>query len=367
MMFVKSMIGIFVPVYLYSLGYSIVEILLYNVGFSIFYLLLIPHSVELINNFGFKKTLVLSIFIYMFHLTTLNYLTTDPLFFHLAWISFGFYVAVFWPVFHSEVATSGNNSKRTSQIGTLQVITILVGSFAPLIGGLYLEIFGYWQLLIFSTILLIFGLLPLLLSEDIKLKNYSFYYPRYLDFIKTKKYRASKIAFSSEGVELILSMFLWPIILFILFDKNFLYLGFLFTVISFISAVLILYVKKYIDRRNKKSLLILVSNLFSFSWTLRVLSTVFFGAFIFIAESIFKLVSSMYQLSFMSIFYNNSKNGIFMDYIIFRELYFQGTKIIFCMFVIVLLLIFGEKWELMIALLLIGIIIPFGLRRLQEE
>ena len=93
--FVKSLIGIFVPVYLYKLGYSFVEILVYTMGVGMLYLILIPISIKTINKIGFKYTLLLTTPIYLFHITTLNFLDSEVLFYHLSWISFGIYVSFF--------------------------------------------------------------------------------------------------------------------------------------------------------------------------------------------------------------------------------------------------------------------------------
>jgi hypothetical protein len=93
--FVKSMIGVFIPVYLYKLNYSIIEILLYQLGISFMYLFLIPIVIKIIKIIGFKKTIFISTLIYLFHIYILNFIDGGQIFFHLSWISFGVYVAFF--------------------------------------------------------------------------------------------------------------------------------------------------------------------------------------------------------------------------------------------------------------------------------
>ena len=85
--FVKSLIGIFVPIYMYSIGFTLIDICLYSLYLSIIYLLLIPISIKLINKIGFKYTLLLSVPVYIFHLITIKFLETNPEVFHLSWFS----------------------------------------------------------------------------------------------------------------------------------------------------------------------------------------------------------------------------------------------------------------------------------------
>ena len=153
-MFVKSLIGIFVPIYLFKTGYSLPFIFFYLLGTSITYLLFIPITIRIINFLGFKKIIILSIPIYFLHILTLNYVSTsNDIFFHLSWFSFGVYAAFFWPAMHSEIALNGSNKHRGSQMGTLQIITTIFSTIAPFIGGYILEVEGLNQTLVHTAII----------------------------------------------------------------------------------------------------------------------------------------------------------------------------------------------------------------------
>ena len=171
MTFIKSLIGIFVPVYLYKVGFSIAEILLYSMAIGLTYLILIPTSIKIIKKLGFKYTLLITIPIYFTHILVLNFLETSIIFYHLAWLSFGTYMAFFWPAMHSEIAMNGSSKHRASQMGTLQILTTLFATLAPLVGGLVLEVSSYYVLLVISSIILFIGIIPLIVSKDIKLAS----------------------------------------------------------------------------------------------------------------------------------------------------------------------------------------------------
>lgn len=366
MTFVRSLIGIFVPVYLYSIGYSLVEIILYTIGHSLVYLIMIPIAVKLIKKFGFKLSLLVALPFYYTQLIFLNF-AANPFFFHAAWLFFGIYMSIFWPVFHSEVAVNGSNKQRNSQIGTLQIIAIIFASIAPLIGGFILEFTSYWYLLIFSSILLIIGSLPLILAKDIRLKNFNFDYSDYFSLIKTNKFQSSKKAFACEGVDSLLNLKVWPILVFILLSMNFLKFGMLLTIVSIISVFLIFYIKTYLDKKNKQKFLKKITRLLSFNFFLKT-TVIYFGSFfLYFIETFSKLILNTFNLSFSSIFYNNAKKLGYMHYIIFRELYLLSSQILFSLFSILILIFFGETLKVITFLIFFGIISSLGLSYLKEE
>jgi MFS family permease len=367
MTFVKSMIGIFVPVYFYSLGYSIIQICFYSMGLSIIYLLMIPLTTKIIKKIGFKFTILLSVPLYYLHIISLTFVSEISSFFILACLSFGLYLSIFWPAMHCEIAANGSNKSRGSQIGTMQILSTSLAALSPLIGGFILQYLDYSYFLIFSTIFIFIGILPLVLSKDIKVKKYEFKYSGYLKLIKNKQLSNSKIAFASEGIENFLSLFFWPIILFIILKENFFQLGLLFTFVSILSIALILVIKKKLDRSDRNKTLKIITKLLSLNWFFRSFLLLASSIMIYFVETFFKLIKTAYSLSFVSIFYNNAKKNKFMDYIILRELYLHSTKIIFLSLVILILTIFGESILVLSSIILVGVLSPLGLSYFKEE
>lgn len=367
MTFAKSLIGIFVPVYLYKLGFSFVEILLYGLGFSLVYLILIPVSVKILKHIGFKYTLLSSIPIYLMHIISLNFLTESILFYHIAWFTFGTYVSLFWPAMHSEIALSGSIKHRSSQMGTLQIISTIFATIAPLIGGFVLYLYGIFPLIFFSIFFVLLGILPLLFSKDIVLKKYDFNYADYFRLIRDKRYKFSKMPFSFEGIENTLSLHIWPILVFIFLSGNFLLLGSLFSFMSLISVVLIVFIKSYLDKTSKSSVLVFISKLLSVNWFLRIFVILFGSIFIYFVDVVGKLLFSVFSLSYVSIFYNNAQKTLFMDYIILRETYLHSFKILFIITLISVFIIFGENKYTFSFAIMSGLITPIALSHFNEE
>jgi len=367
MTFIKSSIGIFVPIYLFSLGYSIISVFFYVIGISITYLLLIPFSVRLINKIGFKNSIFLSLPIYFLHILSLNYVDVSYFYFILASFSFGLYMAIFWPAMHSEIAVNGSAKHRGSQMGTLQILTTMFATISPLVGGYILERLGYPTLLIFSFIFLIIGSIPLYFAKDIKLKNFHFYYKDYFRLARSKKLKLSKNVFCFEGASSVLTLSLWSIILYILLKNNFLSVGLVFTLASFITVLILFYFKRYLDSKNKNGILKISTKFLSISWYLRSIILIFSGFFIYFIEVFSKMVFAINMLTYNSIFYNNAKRNNYMEYIILRELYLHTTKILFLLFYSFILFYFGDSIKVLFFIVILGILFPLGISYFKEE
>jgi hypothetical protein len=334
---------------------------------SITYLTVIPHSIKLINKIGFRYTILLSVPIYLAHIATLNFIHSTEYMIFISSLMYGLHMATFWPAMHLEISVNSDKKHSGSDLGTLQILMTIFGGIAPLIGGTFLELLPFSKLLLLSFIIIIIGLIPLLFSKDIKLKNYNFNYNDYKRISNNQKFKNSKKPFFAEGIESFLSLSFWPIILFTLVNQNFIKLGMLYTVASVISIGVIVYLKKYLDSHNKKNIVKKTAKSISFIWILRIIAILFTGFFIYIVELMAKLIYSTYNLTFASIFYSNAKKSSAMDYIIFRELYLHGAKLLFGIIALISVTIFGSGQIVLSSFLIIGIINTMWLSKLREE
>ncbi len=364
--FVTSLVGIFASVYLYSKGFSLIMILFYSVGLSLTYVICAPFVVSIINKIGMKYTLLLSSPFYFIHLLSLYYITTHEIFFHILWLSQGIYVSLFWFTYRCEVINNGSRKKRGSELGTLQIIATMLTTIGPVIGGFFLEYLTYTKLLILATIFLIGSNIPLLMSKDKKIPKIKFKHRDYLKLIKKTTNKKTKLTHACEAIELTLSVFIWPIILFIFFNNNFAKLGLMYTALSIITIILLIYLKNYIDKHSKKKVLNISSKLLSLGWFTRTIFIFIGGIFLYIIESLSKLISNVLNMTLTSIFYNNIRPKTVMDALLTRVLYFHGTKVLFCLILIIILSFIENSFSNLTYLLIIGIISSIGLNSITE-
>lgn len=364
--FITSLIGIFIPVYLYSKNFHIILILLYTIGTSLTFLIISPLTTHIINKIGLKYTLFLSSFPYLIYLYSIQYLTTSIFWYHTLWISEGIYLALFWTAFRVEIITNGNKNSRGSEMSTFQILITFVTAIAPIIGGIILEYSNYQKLFIIATTLLLLGNIPLLISKEKKLKKINFTHKDYLKIIQSKNTK-QKLAHSSEGIELVLSSIIWPIIFYIFIKENFAKLGILYTTLSIITIIILIQLKKYVDKHSKKKILKTTSKLQAIGWFGRTILTLFGSIFLYVIESYAKLITNILSVTFFSIFYNNITNKNLTKILFTRTLYLHTTKILFGIGLITLLTFIDNSFSNLTMILSVGIISSFGLNFLLEE
>ena len=365
--FVKSLFGVFAPVYMYANGYPLYQVFLYAILFSFAMLFIIPIAVKLIRQIGFKFTMFFSVPMYMGFIIFLNYIDVSFWFAIGAWAIYGMHVGMFWPAYHSEIALSGHNKKRGSEIGTIQMITALFATIAPIIGGYLLEFMSYMEVLILGCIILVISFGPLYFAKNIKLKKYDFNYKDYFRFIGSRKHQNSKRAFVAEGLEHSISYIGWPIFLFIILSGSYFALGTVMTVVSLISVLVIRFIKKRLDRQDKHKVLFVTSRMYTVSWIGRLILIFIGGILTIFIESFARIMTDVFRLPYQSIFYNNAKRTQYLDYIIMREFFLACSRIISFSIFALLFALFGEGvWVIAIAVITAAVG-SLGIANYREE
>ena len=340
--FVKSLISIFIPIYIYSVTNSIFQVIIWTSIFSIIYILTIPIGINILNKIGFKWIIFISNFFLTFQIIILNFITISNYFIYFNAIICGFYSSLFWPAIHCEISFNSNKKNISNNYSKIQILTILVGAIAPLIGGFFLEGFGYTYLIILSIVLLSIGTIPLLKSKDITLQKIKFHYKDYFKLNKKYKKSCERFVFSTEGVNSIIAVILFPIFLFILLKNNFLNLGILISSFSFIIGIFLFIFKKKFNKYSNEKLNKIFSKIKSFSWGFRCFFIIFSFPITIIYEFFHNLQQSFSIIPYMSIFYKNVKKEKYLNYILYREFKLHTIKILFCLFLLSLILIFPK-------------------------
>ena len=330
--FVKSLIGIFIPIYFYSIGISIPKIILFYIVISVFFILSIKLVIKCINLFGLKTNFFISSFLFISHILLINFVEQSEIYFYLSAISAALLLSFFWLSFHLEFSLNEDKKKISSELGTLSSIILFVSALSPILGGFILESFSYIYILALSTIILLIGSIVLLLSKSIETKKVSFDY-KYL--FNIKKNFKDKVSFFSSGILFIFMIIFFPIYLYEFLDNNFFSLGIVVSIVSILIAIIILFVKKYFDKFPRNKTLKFLSYGISTSWFLRIFLLVLSYPALLIYEFFHNFLNHLLNISYMGIFYNNSKKEG-LNYILVREFYIHIGRILIlliCLFV----------------------------------
>ncbi|MBU1148514.1 MFS transporter [Patescibacteria group bacterium] len=313
-----GMITLFEPIYFYLYFGSIQKTLVYLIIQYVLYFFLAPLGGKIFSKIGLKRSILISMpILCLYYLGLYN-----------IGLGLGMVVAIgllnllfklfFWPAFHTDFAKFSKREIRGRQTSRLTLITTMVEVLGPLLGGLIIVKFGYPVLFIIIMILLIASTFPLFMSPEIY-ETYSFTYKQAISRVFTKSRLRRTLAFAAQGAESKVAIWIWPLFLYMLF-ADFAKIGYLTSGILFITAVLIIFLGKQLDKGKKSLILRIGSILNSSGWLFKLFVTSL--PQVFIVDAYSRFAQRSLNIPFLTIFYDKAaKRGSYLDeYIIFREM-----------------------------------------------
>lgn len=167
-----SLVNVFVPVYLYTIGYSLQQIFLFFFTWFVARLFITPLAAFVIARIGPKHSILLSQIIQILYLSMLMSLQT------LNWSLYGIALigsaalSLFWVAFHtdlSKVRHVANAGKELSYVNVFERIGAIIG---PLVGGFLANFFDPRYAIFLALVTMVLSSIPLLASkEPVRLKQ----------------------------------------------------------------------------------------------------------------------------------------------------------------------------------------------------
>ncbi len=323
-----GLIGIFVPVYLYTSGVSLKGILLFM---TLFFMLRIPLSVYagyIVGRIGPKHTIALSTVIMMVFLGMLL------LYDHIGWplfaLAFVFSASnsAFFIAYHTDFSKVKDSKHGGKELGWLYIFERLGGTLGPVVGGLLGSIFVPQATLGFAIFVLMTSLIPLFLTkEPIKTHQrvtYKGFDPR--------KHTRDFVALASFGVQNVATAWLWPLLIavFIFTDGTYAKVG---AVVGLTTAISLISAKMYgafIDA--KKGLHLLRYGVFM-SFVLNFAKAAAASAGGAVAASAFgEPIALAYRMPLAKGMYDaaDGQDNYRIVYLVWSEIYDAVFKIIYC-------------------------------------
>ncbi len=201
-----SLIGIFVPIYLYEIGYSVPEIFLFLAISPLLRLAIDPITGKLIAKYGPKHILMSS---YLFQVVSLLLLLTLPsadwplVFIGLWW---GLASSCFYLAYYVDFASINHVEKEGREIGHLTVLEKIGGALGPLVGGVVATFFGAQYTILASITIFVLAAIPLIFTKDLNMGIKAVEFKK-APFSRIKKHSLALVSFVVENV---LSVTLWP-------------------------------------------------------------------------------------------------------------------------------------------------------------
>lgn len=306
-----SLINIFVPIYLYGLGFSFSHIVLYYMIYYLSISFLMPFGHLLNSKIGAKKGMALATLLLIFHFVTLNQVSSG-LHYAIPALLYGLNTAIYWAGFHFEFTSFSDKKKEASEMSIIHILSLSVSALAPLFGALFISEISFTFLFFVVVALLVLSIVPLFFTVDLKSEKPDFSFKKIIRADSKEK----GLAYMGLGVLATSLLIFWPLFIYLQL-KTVLSLGVIVTVTSVLMIFYIYYIGKWADK-HKRTVFRLGVKVHSLSWLLRIIFLSPFGIFI---NNLFSSASvALLDLPFNKITYEgarDSKNK--SNYFIFRE------------------------------------------------
>lgn len=336
--FALSLVFIFEPIYLYTLGYSLVEILWFYFFVYCWYSGLVCFSAKITSRIGYKHSIFISNIFYVLYWITLFFVGTYDLLFFVAPLFFALQKCFFWPAYNADIALGSAKQQTGREVGALFSEIELISVIAPLIGGAISSFLGFGALFGLASILILGSVIPLFRSPDI----YNRHKFTFKNFAKVIKNHAWNFFGYWGYAEDLMIMSIWPIFIFIAVGQFF-GVGALSTVTSLVATALMLYVGSLTDKMAKRPLIQIASIYYGLTWVFRFLAETVASVFVF--DALHKFGKATVNVSMVSLTYEiAAKKGVdqAFAYSVFYEFSLAIGKIVTALAAIAILVYFGN-------------------------
>lgn len=310
--FALSMIGIFIPLFLYiHLNLSLTQVLIFYLVEQIIFLFASPLAAVWGTKIGEKHLMLVSMPFLIVALVILNLLNFFSIPYIIPAILFGIHYGLFWVGMHVEFAVASDHNHRGRQIALWHTVAIGSKIMGPLLGGLLLTFGNFFILLIVSSILLLVSIVPLFFSKEIRVK-YEF---SWRGIIKKHDLRYG-FSYFAESIRGFAVLIIWPILVYLILNQ-YLSLGIMASLSSLAMAIFTLYMGRLIDKFGNRKIIRFGTLFESVSLFLRQFVQTIFQ--IFAIDIIGGLALTSVNMPLLAKTYDHGKKGNIVEFVVYRE------------------------------------------------
>ncbi|MDP2705684.1 MAG: hypothetical protein Q8O49_00545 [bacterium] len=274
--FASALITVFIPIYLYKIGYSIAQILIFFLVMSASFVIFSWLGTRITAGIGIKKSMLLSIPLTIAYFLGFRYIAAAPILFYLLPILCGFKNTFYNYSIHLDFLINSKQENRGRQISLLQGVALIGACLAPLAGGLTARFFGFENLFLTGSIFLFISMIPLFFSPEIKIPL-NFKFINLLKELAPRRDWPQKLSFTGYAIESSVGGIIWPIFLFLIFSKIEL-VGYLNAFTAFLTLVVLYFIGRKTDQGDKKKVIRLGTGFYSLSLLSRLFIDNFLSA-----------------------------------------------------------------------------------------
>jgi MFS family permease len=267
-----GLVGIFVPIYIYNLGFSIPRLAAYFVILELTRAILSPMAALLVKKFGPKHMLILSFILMFCYVLILYSLPQAEWLLYAASVVGGGALCVFWMARHIDLASVISSKQPTSQFTTLLIFSYVAQAMSPLIGGVIATNYGIGYGFLVAGFGLLLASYPLLASLEPHIPGKTD-----IRLFRTapKKHLLASFAMNAQGS---VGILIWPLFIFLAVE-TYQDVGIITSFSLLLTLVLLKFLGKAGDQGQNSIVLKIGSYLRSIVHTARFLAKSFLSAF----------------------------------------------------------------------------------------
>ncbi len=316
--FAESIGSIFVPIFLYNLGFGFRDIAIY---FLIAYTMLpitMPFAMVSCKRYGIKKTISIGIvFLVIFYLI-LN-LIPKGMPYGIAALLFGLSGGFFWGGFHVDFSKSVDHKREAREFSLLRVLVMIFSALGPIVGALLIKNLSYASTFVVVSFMMLVSITPLFLTKDTKIGM------KKISFKKIFKADRKEKAYSYLGYGFlsISALIIWPLVMYTIL-KGIVILGAIISTVSVAMVFWYLLVGELADRKFKTTI-ISGCSLYAITWLFRAFYLTPFG--VIFSHVLAQFTGSLANTPFIKLMYSEAKSSRDKGlYFLFREFFLTFGK-----------------------------------------
>ncbi|MBT3985164.1 MFS transporter [archaeon] len=327
-----SMIGIFIPLYLFvELSYSLNWVIYYYLAFILSFFLFQYIATFVIMRFGAKHSMITGVFFTIGMIFLIYFLRDYSFLFFPAAIFYGIQGAFFWMGFHIDAVLKGRKRDFGKESAIIETGLILPSIIGPIVGGLLIKFFGFGALYGVAICILIVSFIPLLFSKEVyareKLNLKSFFDKDHLKYF---------FIYFAQGIGFISGHVFWTLFIFAVIG-GYLSMGVYGSVATLLVCLITLFIGKVVDEGKKSKFVVRLGTGFNILfWILKIFVSNIFQ--VFAVGTLRSAASHVIDVPFLAKTYSTAKGHKAISHILFRETCLRIGQI-FCL---VLVLIIGK-------------------------
>lgn len=350
--FAVSAAMLYEPIYLYTLHYSLLHIVLYNAIMYALYFLLIPLGAKFALRQGVERSIVLGSCVLVVYFLALFSIGKLPMLFFVAPIIGALHKMFYWVGYHADFASFSTKEEVGREIGGMSLVIGVTSMFGPVAGGALAASYGFPVLFIVVAALILLSNIPLLFSPSKSARGNFSYHESYQRLLQ-KKYRRRVVTALGYGEDFIAQIF-WPIFIFLIVAGT-VKVGLIVTFSAVITSIVLLYIGKITDLKDRFTVLRSGVGLKSLAWIFRLFVTT--PGTVIIADTMYRVAAASTEYPILTDTYNTAKDGDIMKTVVLFEMSLVVGKLL-TMGAIALLLVLipSSPWH---SVFLLGAVVSF--------